>query len=63
MFNRLVEYLRQSRSEFAKVSWPNRSEAIRLTVAVLVFTAVFSAVIGGLDFVFSQVLQKVILKG
>ena len=42
--NRVVQYLRNSRAELARVTWPTRSEVIQSTQATLVFvliTAVF----------------------
>jgi preprotein translocase subunit SecE len=39
--NRLVRYLRDTRAEVAKVTWPTREEGLRLTGIVLVVT-VFS---------------------
>lgn len=61
--NSILNYLKESRAELTRVSWPSRAEALRWSIAVIVFTAVFAALIGGLDYVFSQILQKVILKG
>ena len=61
--NRISDYLKESRAELSRVSWPTRAEAAKLTVAVILFTIGFSAIIGGLDWVFSQILQKIILKG
>lgn len=60
---RFFDYIKESRAEFTKVSWPNRQQATRLTLAVVAFSLVFAAIIGSLDYLFAQVLQKVILKG
>lgn len=60
---RLFNYFSESRAELAKVNWPTRREAIGLTGAVIVFTVVISLFVGGLDFVFSYGLQRLILKG
>lgn len=59
----LINYLQASRSELAKVSWPNRIQTVRLTGLVIVFSLTFAVVLGGIDFVFATILQKVILKG
>lgn len=61
--NRFFDYLRESRAELAKVNWPNRATTIRLTIVVIVFSAIVTAMIGSIDFVFSQILQRIILKG
>jgi preprotein translocase subunit SecE len=61
--NRLIAYLRQSRNELTKVVWPSRQTTIRYTAAVLGFSIVLAIFIGGIDYLFTQVIQKVILKG
>ena len=42
----LVNYFQASRSELAKVAWPNRSQTARLTLVVIVFSLAFAAVLG-----------------
>jgi preprotein translocase SecE subunit len=59
----LFNYLAASRSELAKVTWPNRRQTVKLTFAVIVFSVVFAVLLGTLDFVFASLLQKLILKG
>ena len=44
MFTRLGQYLRNSRAELARVTWPTRDEVVQATQATLVFviiTAIF----------------------
>ena len=57
------DYLAASRVELTKVSWPNRRQTIRLTLVVIIFSLVFAAILGTLDYVFSTLLQKIIIKG
>jgi preprotein translocase SecE subunit len=59
----IINYFQASRSELAKVSWPNRVQTVRLTGLVIVFSLAFAVVLGGIDFIFATILQKVILKG
>ena len=50
MFKRLTHYLRKSRAELARVTWPTRDEVIQATQATLVFvviTALFLLVVDG----------------
>ena len=50
MFKRLTHYLRNSRAELARVTWPTRDEVIQGTQATLVFvviTALFLLVVDG----------------
>jgi preprotein translocase subunit SecE len=54
--NAVVRYFRETAVELRKVSWPTRQEAQQLTVIVLVVVALMSALLGGLDFLFSQLI-------
>jgi len=50
VFKRLTLYLRNSRAELARVTWPTRDEVIQATQATLVFvviTALFLLVVDG----------------
>jgi preprotein translocase subunit SecE len=55
----LFRYLRETRAELKKVTWPTRKEALNLTYIVLGVTFAFAAVLGLLDWVFSQVFQLI----
>lgn len=59
----LVRYFQQSGNELRKVTWPTRRQAMKLTIAVIVFSIVLSLVIGLIDLGFTKVLQTIILKG
>jgi preprotein translocase subunit SecE len=59
MYN-VVKYLREVRSELARVTWPKRTELTRLTMIVLVISGAVALYVGALDFLFTQILQKVI---
>ncbi len=45
-----------------KVNWPSRDETIKYTLIVIGVSAVVAAYLGGLDFIFSFLLNKFILK-
>jgi preprotein translocase subunit SecE len=51
--NAVVRYLRETWFELKKVSWPTRSEAINLTIIVVVVTTFLAIVLGLLDWIFS----------
>jgi preprotein translocase subunit SecE len=61
--NRLFTYIAESRAELTKVNWPNRQTTVQLTILVIVFSLVLAAFIGGLDYLFSIGLQRLIVKG
>ena len=51
--NAVVRYLRETWFELKKVSWPTRSEAINLTIIVVVVTSFLAMVLGLLDWIFA----------
>ena len=53
----LIRYLRETRAELKKVTWPTQKEALNLTYIVLGVTFAFALVLGVLDWVFSQIFQ------
>lgn len=56
----IPSYFKKSWAELKQVSWPNWHDSWRLTVAVIIFSAVFGALITvvdyGLDKLFRQIL-------
>lgn len=60
---RLQRYFQQSWSELSKVVWPTRQQAIQLTIAVIVFSLLAAVFLGGIDYVFTRILELLILKG
>lgn len=61
MFERILTFLKEARIELKKVSWPTRAQTIRYTVAVLVMSLVVAAFLGGLDFLFTYLLNTFLL--
>jgi preprotein translocase subunit SecE len=51
----IIRYVRETRAELSKVSWPSRQDATNLTIVVLVTVIVSSLVLGSFDALFSQV--------
>ncbi len=60
LIDRIKEYLKDTRGELRKVSWPTRKQAINLTLIVLAVTVVMAAFLGALDFVFAQLIRLII---
>ena len=55
--NPILRYLKETRAEVKKVSWPSRSRMIRSTLIVLITVVIFGIFIGGIDFMFFQILK------
>ncbi len=53
----LASYITGSLEELRHVQWPTQQQAIRLTVIVIVFIAVNSAIFGLVDFGISKFLS------
>jgi preprotein translocase subunit SecE len=56
----IIRYLRETRAELRKVTWPTQKEALNLTYIVLGVTLVFALVLGFLDYVFSQIFRLIL---
>jgi preprotein translocase subunit SecE len=55
-------YVRNAWKELRQVTWPSRIETLRLTSAVIVFSAVFGILIAITDYGLDKLFKKVILK-
>ncbi|HSW88169.1 MAG TPA: preprotein translocase subunit SecE [Candidatus Saccharimonadales bacterium] len=53
-----IGFLRETQDELKKVTWPTRAEVIRLTGVVIIVSLAVGVYIGGLDFIFTNILQK-----
>jgi len=51
------QYLREVRDEMRKVAWPKQPEVKRYSIIVIITVIVYTALVGGLDFVFSDLSQ------
>jgi len=58
--NAIVRYLRETRGEVRKVTWPTRRESWRLTGIVLGVTVATAAFLWFFDFIFSSGIQFLI---
>lgn len=56
-----IDFLKEVSKEMKNVSWPKRSEAMKLTMIVILSSIVVASYIGVLDFVFTN-LMGVFLK-
>ncbi len=55
----MINYIKESYNELKNhVTWPDWSEAQRLTVVVAVFSIILSLVVWGVDTVFSKLVRE-----
>lgn len=52
----LFAYFKSSWTEFKKVVWPSRDEAVKMTVFVIIFVAVLAAFIYAADTIYFMVV-------
>lgn len=57
-----LTFFREVRTELAKVVWPTRKETIRLTLVVVIVSAIVGLFIGGTDFVLTKTMEIVLKK-
>jgi preprotein translocase subunit SecE len=61
-FQRALNFLRESKTELKKVKWPTFRETLQYTLVVIIISLVVAAYLGGLDYIFSFLLRKFIIK-
>ena len=60
-FTKITTFLKEVRLEMKKVNWPTRKETTRYTLIVIGVSLVVAAFLGGLDFIFTTLLNKFVL--
>ncbi|HNT55716.1 MAG TPA: preprotein translocase subunit SecE [Anaerolineaceae bacterium] len=58
--NRIKQWWHETMGELRKVSWPTRPQAFRLTWIVVVTMLIMSAILGGLDYIFSILITALV---
>jgi preprotein translocase subunit SecE len=59
----LQRWLRETRGELRKVTWPTREEALRLTYVVIGLSVALGLLLGGADFLLSTLYSLLIQLG
>ncbi len=54
-----IGFLKETQDELKKVTWPTRAEVIRLTGIVIIVSLAVGVFIGGLDYIFTTILQRI----
>ena len=58
---KFIDYIKETKGELKHVSWPTRAQAISFTVIVIVVSLAVAAFLGAFDFLFSQIVTKLVL--
>ena len=56
----LIEFLKETKLETKKVTWPTRSEVISSTIVILIIMVFFGFLIGGMDAFLARVVKSLI---
>ena len=59
--NKIITFLKEVRLEMKKVNWPTREETIKYTLIIIGVCLAVAIYLGGLDFLFTTLLDKFIL--
>lgn len=61
MIGKIKLFFEDSRRELKRVNWPSRKETVRYTVFVIGFSIAVAAFLGLLDFIFIQLLERLVI--
>ncbi len=59
--SKIIAFLKEVRLEMKKVNWPTRKQTIKYTLIVIGVSFGVAIFLGGLDFIFTTILNKFIL--
>jgi preprotein translocase subunit SecE len=60
--NKIINFLKEAKSELKKVNWPNKQQTTNYTLAVIGISVAVAIFLGGLDYLFGHILKTYILK-
>ena len=58
--NNFFGFFREVKAEVKRITWPSKDETKKAFIAVILFTLMYTILVGGLDFIFES-LFKIIL--
>jgi len=58
--DKIFSFLREARAELKRVTWPNKKQVWVSTLLVIVVTLLVSAYLGILDLIFTAVFSKIV---
>ncbi|MBI2622618.1 MAG: preprotein translocase subunit SecE, partial [Candidatus Levybacteria bacterium] len=53
-------FLKETREELKKVTWPTQQEVVRLTTIVIIVSLIVGLLIGAMDFLFTKTMETII---
>jgi preprotein translocase subunit SecE len=62
IIEKVKHFLKEVYVELKRVSWLSRKDAFKYTMIVLAVTIIVAAFLGGLDYIFTEILKRFIVK-
>ena len=62
IFDKVIVFLKESYLEAKKVNWPTRKEVLKYTLLVIGLSVVLAIFLGGVDFLFTRLLNRFIIR-
>ena len=62
ILNRIISFLKEVLVETKKVNWPTQKEVLNYTLLVIILSVILAVFLGGIDFGFTRLLNRVILR-
>ncbi|KKS92065.1 MAG: Preprotein translocase, SecE subunit [Parcubacteria group bacterium GW2011_GWC1_43_12] len=61
MFSKLVNFFKESRLEFKKITWPSRQETVKHSLLVIGVSLGVALFLGAMDFIFVWLLNRFVI--
>jgi len=58
---KLINFIKEAKAELLKVNWPTKKQTINYTLIILGISLAVAIFLGGLDYLFSEILKKYII--
>lgn len=60
MWQKFINYLKESKAELHKVTWPTKKEAINATILVIIISFLVAAFLGTIDYVLNIGVEQLL---
>jgi len=61
IFHKIITFLKESKVELKRVTWPSKKETVKFTLIVIGFSIAVAIFLGTLDFIFTWIMEKFII--
>ena len=56
LMRKIIQFLQEVRAEITHISWPKRDTLIQLTLVVISISIIISLILGGFDYLFTNII-------